>query len=361
MGKKEGKKRKRRTRTHRVGAPPGTVTVDAESPVPRIRLTAYGPDEVVEREIAQPGELEGLVGKRPVTWINVDGLGSAETIKEIGRIFDLHPLMLEDIAHVHQRPKQEVYGERLFIVVRMVSGNEHLETEQVSLVLGPRFLITFQEREGDCLDPVRQRIRAGVGRVRSAGADYLAYALIDAIIDGYFPVLEAYGERVEKLQEEVLLEPDERTVSKVQELKHDLMAFRRVTWPLRDTLAALLREETPLIEEETRAYLRDCYDHVIQVIDMIETHREVAAGLMDVYLSSVSNRMNEVMKVLTIIATIFIPLTFIAGIYGMNFNPEASRWNMPELNWPWGYPATLAAMALVAVLMVVYFKRKRWL
>jgi magnesium transporter len=265
------------------------------------------------------------------------------------------------VLSVPQRPKVEEYEDHLFMITRMISFNGTLESEQVSLFLGRNYLITFQERPGDCFDPVRDRIRKSRGIIRKQGADYLAYALMDTLIDGYFPVLEAMGEGIEALEDEVMENPSQNTLQRIHEVKRSLLDLRRTAWPQREAISTLVREEMSLIRESTRTYLRDGYDHIIQVMDVVETYRELASGLMDVYLSSLSNRMNEVMKTLTIVATIFIPLTFVAGIYGMNFNPERSPWNMPELNWAWGYPTVWLVMIVVVFVMLVFFRRKEWL
>ena len=354
-------RRKRRAPRRTVGEVPGSYHVDPEAPPPVVRVMAYGPDACDEREVTDLESLRETLGKAPVTWVNVDGLGDAKTIARIGEMFDIHPLALEDTVHVHQRAKVEQYGRQLFIVTRMVALGERLETEQLSIFLGEGFVLTFQERPGDCLDPVRERIRNGTGRIRKAGADYLAYAILDAVIDNYFPLLEEYGERLEALEEQVIARPDAQTVGRIHAAKRDMLTLRRAVWPQREAVNVLLREEQDLSTDATRVYLRDCYDHVIQIIDVLDTHREICSGLLDAYQSSVGNRMNEIMKVLTIIATIFIPLTFIAGIYGMNFDPEKSPFNMPELKWYWGYPGAIGAMLLVGILMVIYFRRKRWL
>lgn len=355
------KHRKRRTSREKAGEVPGTLHVDPEAPRPVVRVMAYGPDGCEEKEVTDLQELRDLPRKLPVTWVNVDGLGDAEVLTQIGGIFHLHPLALEDIVNVPQRAKVEQYGEDLFVVTRMASVGEHLETEQVSLFLGKGFVLTFQERAGDCLEPVRERIRKGLGRIRRAAADYLTYAILDAVVDGYFPVLEQYGEHLEALEEEVVARPDRSIIGRIHGAKRDLLIVRRAVWPQREAVNALLREELDLISDQTRMYLRDCYDHVIQIIDMVETDREITSGLLDAYQSSVSNRMNEVMKVLTIIATIFIPLGFLAGVWGMNFNTEKSPYNMPLLNWRYGYPLALTLMTTVAVLMLVMFWRKGWL
>ena len=343
------------------GAAPGTVTVDPEAPHSVVRVIAYGPESLFENAVEDLHCIPGLLEKCPVTWVNVDGLGDAATIEKIGRIFCLHRLSLEDVVNVHQRAKGEQYPSYYFIVVRMAHAGERLETEQLSLFLGRNFVLTFQERDGDCFHPVRQRIRKGGNKLRNSGPDYLAYAVLDAFIDNYFPLLEQLGERLEALEDEVISRADRQTIAEVHKTKRDLLTLRRALWPLREAISALLRERTALIADETRIYLRDCYDHTIQLIDLLETYRELASGLTDIYLSSLSNRLNEIMKVLTIFSAIFIPLTFIAGIYGMNFNPERSPWNMPELNWKWGYPFSLGLMAAVTIGMLIYFRKKGWL
>lgn len=344
------------------GAPPGTLISDPDAPQPLIYIVAYGPQEVREQEVADPQRVHDFLGKWPVTWVNVEGLGDAKTISELGELFGLHKLALEDVINAHQRAKIEQYADHHFIVTRMAMLHERLDTEQLSVFLGENFVLSFQEGlPGDCLDPVRERIRKRLGHIRDAGADYLAYALLDAVVDGFFPVLEEYGERLEALEDKIITQPDQDTVAQVHALKRDLLTLRRAIWPQRETFNTLIREPIPLITDETRLHLRDCYDHAVQLIDLVESYRELASDLTDVYLSSVSNRTNEIMRVLTVITTIFIPLTFIAGIYGMNFNPDASSWNMPELNWYWGYPSSLAVMAVVAIAELIFFGRKGWI
>ena len=345
------------------GTPPGTLTPMEDRPPEKatIRVFDYTEDHLEERTVERVEECFPYVQTDTITWIDVDRIGDVDVVRTLGEHFNLHPLALEDVLHVPQRPKMETYENHLFIVTRMISFKEELDSEQVSMFLGKNYLITFQERPGDCFDPIRDRIRRARGIIRRRRAGYLAYALLDALVDGYFPVLEVMGERIEALEDEVVESPSPATLQRIHEVKGDLLGLRRSMWPQRDAVNALLREETPLIAEETRPYLRDCYDHTVQVMDVVESYREVASGLMDVYLSSLSHRMNEVMHTLTLVATIFIPLTFIAGIYGMNFNPEASRWNLPELNWAWGYPAVWGVMLLVAAGMLTYFRRKRWL
>jgi magnesium transporter len=314
-----------------------------------------------EEPIGSVEEVAALKDRWPVLWLDVTGVGDAEAVAAIGETFGLHRLALEDVVNVHQRPKIEEYPDHIYAVARMATLEDRVDTEQISLFLGEGWVLTFQEREGDAWEPVRERLRLGRGRIRTAGPDYLLYALLDAVVDGYFPLLEEFGARLEFLEEEVVDEPREELVGVIHAARRDAMALRHSVWPMREAIGQLYREEFPLISDENRIYIRDAYDHSIQVIDLLENYREMASALLEVYLSSVSHRMNEVMKVLTIIATIFIPLTFIAGIYGMNFDPAASPWNMPELSWYWGYPAVWAVMIVVTLALVWYFRRRRWL
>ncbi len=344
-----------------VGSSPGTLIGDPDADPPEITVMGYGPDVLEEHTMTETTDLKGLRGRWPILWVNVDGIGSATAIATIGEIFGLHRLALEDVVNVHQRPKLEEYPESLFVVIRMPELNERFTTEQVGLFLGSDFVITFQEHSGDCLDPVRDRIRSGRGNIRRSGADYLAYAVLDAVVDSYFPVLEQYGEHLEELEHVIAKAPTAETIRRIQHTKRDLMAMRRSIWPQRELLNSLVREPLPWISDTTRIYLRDAYDHAVRIMDLVETYRELGSGLTDFYMSSVSNRMNEVMKVLTIIATIFIPMTFVAGIYGMNFNPDISPFNLPELNWFWGYPFALGLMLVMALLLVGFFRRKGWI
>ena len=338
------------------GLPPGTLAAPAGAHAPdTLQVIHYTADALEEQEVASAAEAAAFREKQGVTWVNVDGLGNVELLAELGERFGLHPLALEDVLHVQQRPKVDDFENHLFIVLRMLHFLADVETEQVSIFLGPNFVLTFQEHPGDCLEPVRVRLRKSTGQLRRQGADYLTYAIMDAVIDNYFPFLEQIGEVIEDLENDVVANPSRRTLGRVHDIKRNLLDVRRAVWPLRDAINSLLRDESPLVRKPTRLYLRDCYDHTVQVLDIVETYRELAGGLMDVYLSSVSNKMNEVMKVLTVIATIFIPLTFVAGIYGMNFL------RMPELGWPWGYPAVLAFMLAVAITMLILFRRKGWL
>jgi magnesium transporter len=324
----------------------------------RISIIDYDERQFEEKEAKTVEECFPFKDKPTVTWINVDGLHEVKVIEQLGKHFSLHPLLLEDILHTEQRPKMEDFGEYLFFVLKMLyleEGRHEILAEQVSLILGSNFVISFQEREGDVFKYVRERIRNSKGRIRKVGADYLAYALIDAIVDNYFIILERLGETIEELEEELVTNPVSDTLQTIHHLKREMIFLRKSVWPLREVISALERGESPLIQESTGVYLRDLYDHTIQVIDSVETFRDMVSGILDIYLSSVSNKMNEVMKVLTIIATIFIPLTFIAGIYGMNFE------YMPELSWRWGYPAVWFVICAIFITMLAYFKRRKWL
>jgi magnesium transporter len=357
--------------------PGGVWEAVVAAPTPRIKVILYDADGHAEHELANIDELDAFIATRPgvkqrgVAWIDVWGLEDAHIISTLGRMYNLHKLELEDIVNTHQRAKMEAYGDHLYIVVREAFFHDGLDTDQISIVMGKfpeggGWLMTFQEKHGDCFDPVRERIRHRKGKLSSSGSDALAYALLDAVIDSYFPVLESYGERLEDIELETMDRPSQRIAHSIHDVKRDLLFMRRAVWPAREAVNSLIRDEHALITADTRIYLRDCYDHLIQLIDMLENYREIASGLMDIYLSSVSNRMNEIMKVLTIIATIFMPLSFIAGVYGMNFStdadgPAGSRWNMPELHWRYGYFFALAVMGLTAAGMVYYFWRNGWI
>ncbi len=348
-------------RSQKAGLPPGTPIHigERQSEKTRITLFSYNEQAVEEKEIIQAKECVLFKNNSTVTWINVTGLHQVEVLEELNGCFGLHPLVLEDILNTDQRPKMEDYDDYLYIVLKaLFLGNgqgEEVESEQISLILGANFVLSFQEKEGPLFEPIRDRLRNNKGRLRKMGPDYLVHAILDAIIDHYFVVLEKLGEQIEFLEEEVVTSPRPATLQATHQLKREMIFLRKAVWPLREVIGSLEREESSLIKESTVVYLRDIYDHTIQVIDNIETFRDMLSGMMDIYLSSISNRMNEVMKVLTIIATIFIPLTFIVGLYGMNFK------YMPELEWPWGYPLVLALMLIVAVFMLFYFKRKKWI
>jgi magnesium transporter len=325
------------------GAQPAVITV--------IRFTA---GDVRERTTPDVQEALALCERTGITWVNVDGL-DADVLRRLGERFGLHPLALEDALNVSHRPKAERYDDSYFVVLRMMRCTPEIEDEQVSIFFGGDWVVTIQERPGgDVFDPVRNAIRQDRGHVRAAGADYLAYLLIDAVVDGYFPVIEAVGEAIEALQDEAIARPRPATVWQIQRLRRDLITLRRAAWPVREEIGALQRDETGLISKETRVFLRDAHDHAVQALDIIESMRETMTSLMEVYLSVQNQRLNEVMKVLTVIATVFIPLTFIASIYGMNFQ------HMPELHWRLGYPWALALMAVTAGGMILYFRRKGW-
>lgn len=342
------------------GAAPGTLMPDPEAPKPVLRAMAYGPDHLVERTLSTPSECRELLLQHPVVWVNVDGLGDIAVIKELGEIFGLHPLAMEDVVNTHQRPKVDPYDQHLFIVAREMSFTDHLEHEQFSLFLGKNFVLSFQERGGDCFGAVRERIRIKDGRFRKLGPDYLAYALLDATVDSYFPIVECIGEQLENLEPSLLACPRQNDVTKLHGIKRDLFTLRRAAWPLREALNVLVRDESPYIAHETRMFLRDCVDHSIQILDFVETDRELCADLMDVYLWSVSHKLNQVMKVLTIISTIFIPLTFLAGVYGMNFHTDRPL-NMPELGWNYGYIIFWVVCSVIAVGLLVMFWALGWL
>jgi magnesium transporter len=351
---------RRRRIPRKPGVAPGTLHVDPAAPKPRIRVMAFGPQGYEEHDAVRIEDAPAFVGRRAVTWINVDGLGDAAVVEALGDAFGIHRLALEDVVHTDQRPKVEEFDDHLLVIARMPFDREG-DTEQVSMFVGSNYVLTFQETSGDCFDPIRARIRAARTRITASGPDYLAYALIDALVDSYFGVVEPIGERIDRLEEAVLERPDGATVQEIQELKGLLNGLRRAAVPNRDVTRALLREDTGFVSPRTRTYLRDANDHAVQIVEAVETYRDACSDLMGVYLSSLSNKMNEIMKVLTIIATIFIPLSFVAGVYGMNFNPERSPWNMPELNWPLGYPFALGLMLVIVVGFVVYFRRKGWL
>jgi magnesium transporter len=347
-------------RARKVGLPPGTLIHIGEKKTERttISILDYDEHQAHEQAVETIAACLPFKDKPTVTWINVEGLHQVEILRQFGEAFGLHPLVLEDILNTTQRPKMEDYDDHLYIVLKMLGYNEQsnqVTVEQVSLILTEKKVISFQEQAGDVFNPIRQRIRDSRGRMRKAGADYLAYTLLDAIVDSYFTVLEKLGEDIEFVEEELVAEPEPRTLQKIYNLKRELIFLHKSVWPLREVISALSRGESGLFEQTTTIYLRDVYDHIVQVIDLVETYRDLVTGMLDLYLSSISNRMNVVMKVLTVIATLFIPLTFITSLYGMNFK------YMPELEWRWGYPMVWLAILLVTVLMLAYFRKKKWL
>jgi magnesium transporter len=360
-------KKKRKRKLHREpapGAPPGTLVLE---PGERSKIFCidYCDEHFIERELATIDEcVQYLTDDTPsITWIDVRGLSDRATLERMGEIFKIHPLALEDVVNTPQRPKTDAYPEQQLVITRMawMSDGGGLVTEQLGILFGKDYVLTVQEEaERDVLESVRERLRSKRGAIRTTGADYLAYAIIDAVADGFYPVLEKYGERLEDLELDAPSAP--RGMSReIHAIKRDLLRLRRAVWPQRDMVNGLLRDGSPHVRPETRIYLRDTYDHVVQVMDMVETFRETASGIMDLYLSGVSNRMNEIMKVLTVMSTIFLPLTFIAGLYGMNFDPQSSPYNMPELKWRYGYFVSLGLMLASVIGLLVFYVRKGWI
>ena len=361
-----------KTRRPPQGSRPGTLAIPNDAPQPKISLIQYDSDQHLARDItdlAQIGELRsnylneqgGLLSGRnkskTVLWVDVQGLGDEETLLQIAKLFGINLLTIADIVNVPTRPKVEEFDSYLCVVTVMasVTSSMYLNLEQVGIILGEGFVLTLQHRYGDVFDPVRKRIRDGKGPIRKQGSDYLTYALLDAIVDGYYPVLEQVGEQLEQLENEVINQPDETILKRIYRSKREMLALRRAVWPQREAISFLARDDTPLVKKNVRVYFRDVYDHVAQVIDIIETYRELAGGFMDIYLSSLSNRMNQVMQVLTLIATIFIPLSFLAGIYGMNFE------HMPELKWRWAYPVFWGVILVIVASMLSFFVKKGWI
>ncbi|TGC11538.1 magnesium/cobalt transporter CorA [Methanolobus halotolerans] len=345
--------------SRKAGLAPGTIVHigDRKTERPKITLINYDQDSF-EEKVAERIEDCFEQDRKGVTWINVDGIHQIDIIEKLGKHLELHPLVMEDILHTDQRPKIEDYESYIYLVLKMLRYDDidnDIKAEQVSLVLGRDFVVSFQEVEGDTFNAVRKRLRTSKGRIRSMDASYLAYALMDSIVDNYFVVLERVSEIIETLEDELIQNPVSETLEDIHDLKKEIIYFRKSVWPLREVISGLERTGPPLIADTTQIYLKDIYDHTIRVAESIETYRDIITGVMDLYLSSISNKMNEVMKTLTIIATIFIPLTFVAGVYGMNFE------YMPELEWKWGYPAVWIIMIMVSAAMVMYFRNKKWL
>lgn len=347
-------------RSQKAGLPPGTIVHVGDKPDAPVKLTVMHFDEqhFVEYEASEIETGLQSLQQPGITWLNVAGLDDSSLIQTLGDRLGLHPLVLEDIANTSQRPKVEDYETYFFVVLKMLEYEQtegEVLVEQVSIVLGENYLISFQEDESDVFDPVRTRLRNGAGRLRKLGPDYLAYALIDAVVDNYFIILEQIGDEIEAIEEQVSEHPEQQPLPEIYRLKREMIALRRAVWPLREVIAVLQHNESPLIRPGTVIYLRDIYDHTIQIMDTVESMRDLLSGMLDVYLSVLSNRMNEIVKVLTIFSTIFIPLTFLAGVYGMNFV------YFPELQWRIGYPLFWMASGVIALVMLVYFRRKRWL
>lgn len=352
-------------RSEKSGLPPGSVVYVGKerAHVVEIRVLDYDRDSCWDSTTLDWQDIQRRHAAPTTTWLNIDGLHEVSVVEDIGTMFGLHPLTIEDIVNATQRPKIDIFDDYLYLVVKMPLYDEEekrVDMEQVSFVLKEGLLITFQEKKGDVFDGVRKRIVTNKGRIRKMGGDYLTYALLDAVIDSYFGILERVGEYVEILELELVEDPQPATLQKIHELKREMILLRKSVWPLREVVGRLQRDEVPFISEAAAPFFKDIADHVIQVLDIVETFRDIVSGMLDIYLSSISNKMNEVMKVLTIFAAIFIPLTLVAGIYGMNFNPARSPWNMPELNWVYGYPFALGVMAVMAGGMLIYFKKKKW-
>ena len=342
------------------GAAPGTLSFEADAPPPVLRVFGISADGVEERELTDVDDLDAWLGRWSVVWVDVLGMGQGSELRALAARLGLHPLAMEDVVNLGQRAKLEAYEDHMFLVARMAHAGD-AATEQLSLFFGEGWVLTVQERAGDCFDGVRGRLNDPSRQIRGRGADYLAYALLDSVIDSYFPALDAIGDVMEDLEEAVLKRPSPEVAQAIHHARRTTIALRRAIVPHRDAVHSLTRDPHPLIAEETRVFLRDVYDHVLRVTDLVETYRELAGDAISTYMTIVSNRMNEVMKVLTIIATIFIPLSFIAGLYGMNFDPGASPWNMPELGWRLGYPFALGLMLAVGLGMLTYMWRKGWL
>jgi magnesium transporter len=349
--------RRRKKRKPPVGSRPGTLAVDPHAPRPRIHLIRYSPDGIHEADVDDPAEIRRALATGDTCWFDVLGLGDPRTLEQLGAIFSIHPLALEDVVNVPTRPKAEPYEHNLLIVTRMLqlAGEDDVDSEQYSIVLGRTFVVTFQERPGDCLDPVRERLRGGSRTICRSGPDHLAYVILDTIVDAYFPVIEHVGDALETMEELVLRQPNQAALRRLNHLRNVLVRIRRAVVPQREAVNAMIRDESEFLTASTRLFLRDTYDHCVMSADAVETARELVNGLLNTHLSVVSNRLNEVMKTLTIVTSIFVPLTFLVGVYGMNFD------HMPELRWRWSYPILLVLMLGLAGGMVRFFWRKGWI
>ncbi len=348
------------TRAEKSGLPPGSLVHvgKAKKHIPKISILDYNKDKFEEKVVKKVEECLPFSKTSTVTWINIDGIHNPQIIEDLGKGFGFHPLLLEDIMNTEQRPKMDDFEDHMFITLKMLTyenGKKQVSTEQISIILGTNFVISFQETEGDMFDLIRKRIRENRGKIRKLGPDYLAYSLLDAIVDHYFVILENFGERIEDLEEESITNPSTETIQSLHRLKREMISLRHHIWPLRDVVSGILRSGSKLFKKYTMMYVRDVYDHTVQVMDSIETFRDVLSGMMDVYLSNISNKMNEIMKVLTIIGTIFFPLTLITGIYGMNFD------FMPELRWKYGYFVVIGFMVIVVGFMLHYFRKRKWI
>ena len=353
-------KRVMKRRAKKAGMPPGSLVYlgDKPSADTKITLFDYVEDHCAEREVHSAEECAAYKESSTVTWINIDGIQNIGVLEKIGRQYDLHPLVMEDILNTDQRPKVEDHDRYLYVVLKMLSYNEadqEIAIEQLSLVLGENFVLSFQDKPGDVLDPLRERIRHAKGRIRKLGADYLLYAIMDEVVDNYFAVMEKLGEKVELIEDIVAVKPKQDTLQQIHRLKREMIVLRKAVWPLRELVSTLRHDDTPLLKQSTLIYFRDLHDHVIQIIDGIEAYRDMLSSMLDVYLSIMSNRTNGVMKVLALFSAIFMPLTFITGIFGMNFK------DFPELEWRYGFQGTVILMLVLSVGMIIFFRRKKWL
>ena len=353
-------KRVMKQRSKKIGLPPGALVYlgDKQNAATTITLFDYDESHCAERVVPQVEECAPFKELDTVTWINVDGIQQIDVLEKIGKMFGLHPLVLEDILNTDQRPKTEDHDNYLYVVVKMLSYNEaqqEIAVEQLSLILGDNFVISFQDKPGDVLDPLRERIRHAKGRIRKLGADYLLYAILDEVVDNYFTVLEKLGEKVEEVEDVVAINPNQDTLQKIHRLKRETILLRKAVWPLRELISTLRHDDTPLLKQTTSIYLRDLHDHVVQIIDGVEAYRDMLSSMLDVYMSSMSNRTNGVMKVLALFSAIFMPLTFITGIFGMNFK------DFPELEWKYGFQGSLIMMVMLVIGMVSFFKWRKWL
>lgn len=362
MAKSDGKRIRRKARRSPVGASPGTLIADPSAQRTQLTLTLIAADKTRTIQNARVEEIATNVHQWPLVWLDCTGLANIAVIEEIGRIFRLHPLALEDVVNTGQRPKTDFYDDHAFVVLSMIDDAATHRYEQNAVFFGEKFVVTFQEREGDPFDPVRKRIESSSpNRLRTRGADYLAYALIDAIVDSYFAPIEAFGDSAERIEDAMLGAPQKQQMQQLQQMRRHINALKGVLWPLRDALAGLIRNDASYVHAETKVFFNDTLDHAIRLIEMVETERDTMTGLIEMHLSLSQARTNEVISLLTIVSAIFIPLTFLVGVWGMNFDPDASPWNMPELRSYYGYPAALVFMAVVALGLAAFFKWKKWL
>lgn len=362
MVEKGGKAAKaRRDRRSPAGSAPGTLIAHPGAVRSRLRVTLVSPERTRQLDDVSLPEVETLLREWPVVWVDCVGLGDIEVINGLGSLLGFHRLSLEDVVNTGQRPKAEFYENYAFVVLKMLGAQRDDPPEQLSLFFGDNFVVTFQERPGDAFDPVRRRIAERAQRLVSRKADYLAYALLDAVIDGYFPVVDRAGEDIDRVEDGMLAQPGQNRSGMLHILRRDMIALKRWLWPARDAIAALIRSDASYVSAETRVFLADTQDHIVRLIEIVETHREMVTGLIDMNLALVQARTNDIVGLLTVISAIFIPLTFLVGVWGMNFDPDVSPWNMPELEWRYGYPAALGFMAAVAIGLVAYFRWRKWL